>query len=416
MILFSFLLISCGGGGGSSSSNFTFVEVNARELYSGQVSQATLTKDNGMEFVEAVLNNYTIDLGGSTNLSGRPTNTNVNNNIQAREVSETIPCDFGGSIDANGDLNEQTLLGILNLDINQCNNDGISTLTGMISMKINGFDVQSEAITSSVISMNNLMLQFQGETQSVSGTETYDLERPVETTVSNTIRLNTDGKQSLTENLTLKETFGGAFFEGNGNEISGKIYLEDHGYVQISTTELLEDNLGIPSLGEILVVGANQSKLIITAISGFNNVFRVRLDSEGDGIYEAFSTITSFNSIPLTFEDNLPPVIEASSNNDPLNVSSVYNIDANNLIDGNDFYLSFYGTDPEFNVVTLEASLISKPSGSITTLNLHPLSFSFPDSYFITPDLAGEYIIEVLATDGDGVSAIRNYTINASFN
>ena len=103
-------------------------------------------------------------------------------------------------------------------------------------------------------------------------------------------------------------------------------------------------------------------------------------------------------------------------NNDPLNVSSVYNIDANNLIDGNDFYLSFYGTDPEFNVVTLEASLISKPSGSITTLNLHPLSFSFPDSYFITPDLAGEYIIEVLATDGDGVSAIRNYTINASFN
>ena len=56
--------------------------------------------------------------------------------------------------------------------------------------------------------------------------------------------------------------------------------------------------------------------------------------------------------------------------------------------------------------------MISKPNDSTTTLE--PSSFE-DDAYIITPDLAGVYIIEVLATDGDGVSSTRSYTVNVSF-
>jgi len=85
-IMFSCLLVSCGGGGGSSSSSLAFEEVDARALYSGLNSQATLTEENGLEFIEAVFNSYLNDLGGSTNLSAKPINSN-NNQAQARAVN-----------------------------------------------------------------------------------------------------------------------------------------------------------------------------------------------------------------------------------------------------------------------------------------------------------------------------------------
>jgi len=252
--------------------------------------------------------------------------------------------------------------------------------------------------------------------------------------VSNTISLDPDGKQTLTEDFIRQETYG------VGSEIFGKIYLEDYGYVQITTPEVIGSiHDSLPTEGEISLTGLNNSKILLIPTEA--DGLRVILDSDGDDIYESYTYITDLSSLPSEFQDNLPPVLTIEPIIDDLidsNSSDTFiEIALVDLSDGN-IYFEFYIEDPENFETILNVSLVSQPVGSVAILNEILNTNSPPDSiyigdndidtdfflsiypeslagiYYITPNVVGSYVLEVLATDAGGVTTRNTYSVHIS--
>jgi len=87
-------------------------------------------------------------------------------------------------------------------------------------------------------------------------------------------------------------------------EIFGKFYHPDHGYVDVSTEEafVIYDGDDWPSSGILLMVGANNTKVKLTAID--STECRIEADTDGDGVYD-------WDSGPLEW-DNMHDEIEIS--------------------------------------------------------------------------------------------------------
>jgi hypothetical protein len=69
-------------------------------------------------------------------------------------------------------------------------------------------------------------------------------------------------------------------------EIFGKFYHPDHGYVDVSTEEafVIYDGDDWPSSGILLMIGANNTKVKLTAID--STQCRIEADTDGDGVYD----------------------------------------------------------------------------------------------------------------------------------
>ena len=81
--------------------------------------------------------------------------------------------------------------------------------------------------------------------------------------------------------------------------VSGKVYQGFYGYVQVSTLQEVIYDDGIPMSGQVLMAGAEGSKVRITALGQqYNEVtdesgimLQVEVDEDGNGQYESLSLI-----------------------------------------------------------------------------------------------------------------------------
>ena len=412
--------------------------------YNGNSNKAMLTQNNSMEFVVALFGRSTGDTIIPSSYSSSAKNpkpalntfqsqvvlsklsnkvstrfNNRNFNYQSRSVNQSEICYGGGSISISGELNSANI-GKVTFQMNNCSEDDV-TVNGSIVMNITKYDSNSDEPSEYTISFNNLSMSFQGETFNAIGTQSFVRDNSFykKTITTNMLQTDNNGKQTLTKNFTART-------EDLYTVFSGKIYLEDHGYVDVTTPESVRVNDNrLSYVGYIQLTGAASS--IVKISPEFTGIFsdrhRIDLDTDGDGVFEYISlnddTIDWNNLESLT--KNKPPVLVTE-------IDNYQGRDLDKLWINDYLTLKVHAYDPEGFDVDYLWTLESNPNGSTynieqnlseTTLliyipeggdHLAGQSLDF-GSYDTGADVGGEYEISLKVTDADGISTIKFFNL-----
>lgn len=304
----SLLLTACGGGDGGGSSNSTPVNpYDADAKYTGIRTQTTITTNNKLDFIRAL---YGVEYEGFSLASTGQNSTTQEQSFSsltkdltalalhatikstgytlaaAKPVNDTIACPNGGTTKISGEVDKSTGIGVVTLAMTNC----ITTIgksNGNVQLAITSYDLAARKPTAFTLTFQNLKVDYPIVSYTAVGTQSYSVVQGIETTTSNIHRLNhTTNKQSLIKNYQVVSIspYDTRF------KLSGQAYLQDYGYVSVSTLEnVVFSDAGIPIAGKARLAGANNSKLQITATT--SNMM-LELDSNGDNVYEETSYIT----------------------------------------------------------------------------------------------------------------------------
>ncbi|MGV6853495.1 MAG: PKD domain-containing protein, partial [bacterium] len=439
-VLTSFALVSAltacggGGGGGSSSGGATFTPADANAAYTGERNKALLTQQNGMKFVQALLG---VDPSGQIIFRTQTNAQRITNSIQAqqviaklvkqaninsvghvashserrqqRAVSDSGSCAEGGTLSYSGDLNENTLQGVITYRLNNCHSEGV-TINGTMQVRINQYDFNYDQPKSADISFDNLTMTYAGQTYTSIGTQAYShgAYPALSTIVSNITETNPDGDQVYSKDLTYKTETDNFL-----NSYSGRVYLDNDGYVVITTPERISEFNGTMEQGVILFAGAAGSKIKIMPhqVNSYTDQTRADLDADGDGKYEFIAIqddLYNWNG-SSGFELNKPPVMVIGLSSEDEFGSYLDVADINKLILQRKIHVyEESSTDPEGGSVSNKVwTMESKPDGSTATLQRS--DFSEQGKAF-TPDVPGMYSISFKGEDADaniGISFIN---------
>lgn len=437
VVFFSIILTACGGGsGGSSSPTINATSINADSEYTGVRNKAVLTRDNSLSFVDAIIGrNIENNLIQSTDSAARPISTldaqrtvnGLSSLTQARNINESGACSQGGNISISGELNNDNI-GQISLAINNCTEDSL-TINGTINMNITKYDSINDEPTEYMISFNNLSIVFGEETYSAIGTQLYTRDDDfIATTITNMIQTDNSSKGTLFTGFTTKTT-------GLFTEFSGKVFLEDHGYVDVTTPEPTRINNGtLTFVGEIILSGASSSKAKISPDYNeetFIDRLRVDLDQNGDDIYEYLSVqdeTTDGNNLGSFTENNPPVLLTEAELILPFNSNEERNIDQ--LWINDRVIIRAFAYDPEGYDVSYIWTLESSPIGN--TFEIPSFGFTVEDiSQSISsntegfssglgmdfrPNVSGEYEFSVKVTDADGFSSTEFINLSVQEN
>lgn len=309
------LLTACGGGGGSSSSTNTGTNVHladAQQAYTGLRSSAIINSDNGLDFVNLVLGTENINdnvNGASTVLGSRPSASTSSNHLlhtqevlaelvsqqiqqhqyQARGIEVSGDCPVSGTARLVGELGDTTGTGTLQVTYNQCRKENVQT-SGIAQIIIEAINLALSVPTQYTLNMNGLNVQLNDTPYSITGTLKTNLDA---TTLQRNLTLYqhhrnlADGSQALIENNTTMNSLQ------DYSSINGKVCIGNQGCVEVKTTQqFLFDDKGVALSGEMLLSGANNSQLHVTA-QGYDNRVEpplrqmlLQLDTNGDGNYD----------------------------------------------------------------------------------------------------------------------------------
>lgn len=280
-------LVACGGGSDTGSA------ATANNAYTGARTLAALNSNNQQLFYSA-LELSLLSLSETSELAAKSSDPSVtsfallsqryarlagaideyiaNQNYQARTINDSVPCTNGGSITISGTLNDQTNTGTLNVSHNQCAEDDV-VINSVGTLTINKFDTNLLKITDFTVSGTGSTL-YNGVTYTETGVQQFAVDHynGQLTAVSNITR-KAGGLQLLENNLVLMVNQGNITF-------SGQLCEGVEGCVNITTPTPWSTS---DTTGETLLSGANNSKIRIRSVSGFE---WLDLDANGDGIYE----------------------------------------------------------------------------------------------------------------------------------
>ena len=305
------LLVACGGGGGGGGGP-------APVVYAGNTNAAAIAPANASQLTANVFGNEdaaSIILGVSSESSDatqdrgsgamdvsirlnrffRETVVRVERASSAQRaaravtVNQTIPCD-SGSVHTSGTLNDNGT-GTLSMSFNDCR-IGDGTLNGPATVRVDAVDMSSFVPTDLTVSFVRLTLRGPGVSVDVGGSLRAQL---IVGTISETITQdlvslnNITGRMTKTENLRFEniQNTPSSFT----STVSGRIFDQIHGYVDITTVaQLAFGILGqlFPDSGQIVLTGAGNSSILVSALS--STMVWLELDRDGDGVRE----ITAF--------------------------------------------------------------------------------------------------------------------------
>ena len=407
LLLFSLLfLVSCGGGGSGGSAN-NEVTPNIFSLYSGKTTQANLNESNYLDFVR-VLYGDNPEVPTTLAARGLEPNIEVSSNLDSnlntqiidsmtlkqsqisrRAVNEVGYCEEGTS-KITGDLNENTLTGKLVSDYANCTNQGV-TINGLVTLEIKKYNIGADVLEHYIISYKELQVTQNNQSVTLSGNSEVSLDSSlsVTTTIDNILR--SSDKEVMFEDFTTIATYP------NITTMSGKIYLEDHGYVVVSTQDQLVNTRyyetvtselpGLPTTGgPIQFNGANQTVNLYPQEQG--NILQIEYENNsGQSVREGFVDTDYYGPEFVSIEPGL------NSKGAPLNSSIIIEYDEPidpSAINSDDNFLrslrnSFYKWVPT-NTTVSGNKLIITP--------LEPLNY-------------GE-IYQVTSKDGGSTSLIRD--------
>ncbi|MGV6853497.1 MAG: hypothetical protein ACWA5R_15145, partial [bacterium] len=430
-------LTACGGGGGSgsgsnSSSGTTFTPADANAAYTGERNKALLTQQNGMKFVQALLG---VDPSGQIVFRTQKNAQRITNSIQAqqviaklvnqaninsvghvashserrqqRAVSDSGSCAEGGTLSYSGDLNENTLQGVITYRLNNCHSEGV-TINGTMQVRINQYDFNYDQPKSADISFDDLTMTYAGQTYTSVGTQAYShgAYPALSTIVSNVTETNPDGDQVYSKDLTYKTE------EINYHRYSGKVFLSEEGYVDIGTPSLLYTPSQNIESGKLVLSGAAASKIKITPLAVDNYIYKAKadLDADGDGAYEFVSTQDEFFDWSNSDEFSLNKPPEVHIEHDVwMFMEGDYSIDDGIKIKDT-LSLSYVANDPEgAGIKSFSWTLESYPNKNEAQIELG----YYGDSWSFDPRVPGNYNISLKVEDVDGNIGIAylNFTV-----
>jgi uncharacterized repeat protein (TIGR01451 family) len=209
----------------------------------------------------------------------------------AINLDEHVPCDSGethvsGTVSDNG-------IGTVSIRYIACRTGDI-TANGSATMRIDAFDVGFFGPTDYTISFTRLTLTG-GTTADMSGSLRSHLDIPTrtETITTNAVVLFASGAMAKYENLAYVDVFNDLFSPTSYvEEITGRAFHSVHGWVDISTVvPLVFGSLTqvFPENGQLLLVGANGTSILVTALS--TTAVRLALDLDGNGGPDRVSTL-----------------------------------------------------------------------------------------------------------------------------
>lgn len=361
LFLITSILSGCGGGGGGG-------ETNAEPLvFDGNTNAARITADNASTIFNDIygLGNISATAGKTTGptytqplqmgvtrlriaITDRIDFTVPNQDLMqksnaARSVNDAYSCIDGGTTSITGELNDDGS-GVLNINFTNCT-DGNDTLDGTVRYQILDTDMVYSFDLEALMSFSRLTLRGPSYNYTMSGSLhiEYIPGSHLERITSNiTTRDNLTGRMLNAENLVDSTTYDYLFDPSHYSITqSGRVYVGDYGYVDISTNKPLEysdmttfyPNRG----GELLFTGAGNSKAHIIAASALK--VRIEVDTEGDDVYNEhfvyyWSDIggaTPPNEPPQVTGITILPASPYTSDNLTVDISNAFDPDADPL-------------------------------------------------------------------------------------
>lgn len=324
-MVLTLMLTACGGGGGGGGGTSPSV------TYSGLLTQATLSVENAMQFSEFLIGEDVFNLP-QTNVDVTTLAPLDAVNIQletltkssrilALSVSEnsfsgSYPGLISGSVSYTATLSDD-LTGTIDFTYVNFNDGDGYTYDGKISFQIFDFDLVYEEFLSAELSTDRLELQGEGEHLTLSGTAelSSDISDP-EFNVDGII-MDFDGRDEITHKTFRLQDFRSVVScetmtfpsQSCTEQIAGRIYLEDEGYVEINLDSPLEYhyfgrfNVDVPDAGgPINLNGAANTREIIRPLSIIK--VGIDIDTDGDGTYEESTSYdwSDLVGLVLTFE------------------------------------------------------------------------------------------------------------------
>ncbi len=368
------LLVACGGGGGDGGGGAGPTPL----IYTGNISAAVVTTTNASKLTDNVIGDsdaagmiggVSVESGDATqdpgsglmNLAQRLNRTLRGTAIRALQansaqrlapalqVNDVEPCENDmGSVRTSGTLDDTSVTGTLQVSFDSCLIDGV-TLNGPATLRVDHFELAMQRFTDTTLSFPRLTLRGSGLSIDAGGSLRWLLtgtgccgvgvtfERY--TITANLVVLdNGTGKMTKTDNFdVMSEERLTSTATSLTTNLIGKVFDQDHGYVDITTpTPLLFDTLTqlFPNSGQMqltgdLVPAAGNRRIRVTAVlappaalpatlvdleldltgSGFPVGKFARLkwtdlagavgadlgDNDGDGMHNSWETVNTLN-------------------------------------------------------------------------------------------------------------------------
>lgn len=376
-------LAGCGSGGGDSGSNdnggnsavngSTITAATASAAYTGLRIPVLLDEQSSEQFLQLFFNIRVIE--------------GVLDFPDAAALNQTVNCSGGGTLAVSGGA-----AGEFTADFASCS-ESLSLIDGTIYFTINGYDQFGDP-NDMTAKYQDVLIQSGDRSIVMTGVESYMEEGFSETTVVNAT-LEENGQQVFLENMTTNEVSYSANGIGEGETFTGRMYLSDHGYVDVNTTERIRfewNEVGdYPVDGQMIMTGAGSSN-VISQPNGNNN-FRAFLDKDGN---------STTDMIGAEGSADMDLVWSPAVNESPFAVISVEEdvaliVNAPIIFDG---YSSVnHGGSTDSMQFDWAIDTDDMPFGANASIAATPASHM--EAEFIT-DTPGSYWVELTVTDGNG--------------
>jgi hypothetical protein len=315
-VLTTILIAGCGGGGGGGGSV---------SLYTGITSQAVLT-DNNVETI--TLEAYQAgDMSTSTvgllalsesgevtpdvpvplaivrllgkavdtiplqpRSDARPSSTQAAMSMTRVTESDTIYDGKGGNMSYTLSVEDQTGEFWGTLRFNTWHGDGGETISGETS--VSGIiNLNTGGFTQVTFSFNPVTFVSGSDSFSIYGDVSLTVEASSGTALLDLVlRDEGSGETVRIDDYQVAITYGADYEDA---DLSGRIYLSNHGYVDVSTATAFRSYAGydIPSRGQMIVTGAGGNSARFTVIEGVpvSSGYYVEADLDGLPGYEWWS-------------------------------------------------------------------------------------------------------------------------------
>jgi len=437
LILFGLLLIlsGCGGGGGSGGG-----EPPAPLVYTGNENAAVITAESGRTLAAAVIGAGSVSVivagikvqqaqllptSGPVVLAPRlnrvlrdalnriaPKAHSANEAIGGLNVQETVDCQVSGTVTFSGTLSDATGTGTLSVTFNSCAVSD-SVLDGAATFKIDAFDQVSNFFTDTTTSFSTLQIKtlttisfpgFQVGAVVQDVTASGSLRSLVTIATNNeqlsgnlVTRGNASGTLQKADNLALVIDYNNVLFPSYYNLSVNSVRVFDSvlGFVDATTASPwffpALDQIFPSSGGALTLTGAQNAQVAVTPVSGTQ--VKLELDLDANSVFELSSTMlwTGIKPPPV----NTAPVANAGSGHTVPKGLLV-------ALDGSG------SSDAQSDFLTFQWTLTQKPNGSAAQLTgattVHPT---------FTPDIAGDYLVNLVVSDGKLSSPGASITLTA---
>ena len=312
MFLFTLFLISCGGGGGSTGDGGT-----PTISYTGIKDEASIGDDNATDLTTESYTNGSLgsamsDIAASQTENSEhvytPRMLKVSNVLKdslfkvdltsrstgtfagaVSQVTDTIAGSCGGSASYTISVNDETGAFSSSFTYNNYCEGGV-IISGSVDFS-GQFDVATETFLTFEFSFNNLSTTLGGDSVTVKGNMSFNMTgSPIILTMTILIKDSSINRVYWVKDYRLAITEGVGYAD---IDISGRFYHPEHGYVTLSTEQVLRlyDLDDYPSSGILLITGktgaeGGKTKARITFHS--SSTYQVEADTNGDGLYDDY--------------------------------------------------------------------------------------------------------------------------------